>query len=311
MSDSSFTSALPISISAVERDTGLSKDTLRVWERRYQFPQPERDSLGERLYPVEQVKKLRILRRLMDVGHRPGKIIGLSLDELQRLAEIASNAANPPHSHQHEAELQNFMSLIKRHEIESLRHQLLQTLLKMGLAQFVIDIVAPLNVRVGEAWARGYLEIFEEHLYTESIQVVMRNAISTIPQSRRQPRVLLTTFPQESHGLGLLMAEALFSLEGARCISLGVQTPIWDIALAAGAQRADAVALSFSSAINPNVVNEGLVELRHKLPETIDIWVGGNCPVLQKKTLSGITVLHSLQDIPEQILRWRRRHALT
>ena len=27
-------------ISAVERETGLSKDTLRMWERRYGFPRP-------------------------------------------------------------------------------------------------------------------------------------------------------------------------------------------------------------------------------------------------------------------------------
>lgn len=29
-----------LSIAAVERDTGLTKDTLRVWERRYGFPTP-------------------------------------------------------------------------------------------------------------------------------------------------------------------------------------------------------------------------------------------------------------------------------
>ena len=39
-----------LSISQVERDTGLSKDTLRMWERRYGFPQPSRDEFGERLY---------------------------------------------------------------------------------------------------------------------------------------------------------------------------------------------------------------------------------------------------------------------
>ncbi|WP_309246766.1 MerR family transcriptional regulator [Ramlibacter montanisoli] len=44
-------------IAAVERDTGLSKDTLRIWERRYGFPQPLRDALGERTYPAEQVEK--------------------------------------------------------------------------------------------------------------------------------------------------------------------------------------------------------------------------------------------------------------
>ena len=41
-------------IAAVERDTGLSKDVLRMWERRYGFPVPERDANGERLYPAAQ-----------------------------------------------------------------------------------------------------------------------------------------------------------------------------------------------------------------------------------------------------------------
>ena len=44
-----------MTIAAVERETGLSKDTLRVWERRYAFPRPARDSNGERIYPPEQV----------------------------------------------------------------------------------------------------------------------------------------------------------------------------------------------------------------------------------------------------------------
>jgi len=62
---------LTLSIAAVERDTGLSKDALRIWERRYGFPTPQRDGSGERAYPLEQVEKLRIVKRLMDGGHRP------------------------------------------------------------------------------------------------------------------------------------------------------------------------------------------------------------------------------------------------
>ena len=57
---------LTLSISAVERDTGLSKDTLRVWERRYGFPTPERDAIGERAYSLEQVEKLRIVNEEMN-----------------------------------------------------------------------------------------------------------------------------------------------------------------------------------------------------------------------------------------------------
>ena len=65
-------------ISAVERETGLTKDTLRVWERRYGFPHPVRDDNGDRAYTTQQITKLRLIKRLLDQGHRPGKIIGLA-----------------------------------------------------------------------------------------------------------------------------------------------------------------------------------------------------------------------------------------
>ncbi len=78
----------------------------------------------------------------------------------------------------------------------------------------------PLNRAVGDAWMRGELQIFEEHLYTEQLQVALRTAINTFPRQAGAPRVLLTTFPGEQHGLGLLMVEALLVPEGARCISL-------------------------------------------------------------------------------------------
>ena len=69
MNEISFT------IANVERETGLSKDLLRMWERRYGFPAPERDANGDRVYPAEQVERLRRIKRLIDRGHRPGKLI--------------------------------------------------------------------------------------------------------------------------------------------------------------------------------------------------------------------------------------------
>ena len=83
-------------IAAVERDTGLSKDVLRMWERRYGFPVPERDANGERLYPAAQVERLRLIKRLMDQGHRPGKLIAAPAEELATLAGRATWWP-PPH----------------------------------------------------------------------------------------------------------------------------------------------------------------------------------------------------------------------
>src|SRR3954466_10945078 len=88
---------LALNISGVERETGLSKDVLRMWERRYGFPKPSRDDNGERQYSAEDVAKLRAIKRLMDVGLRPGKIILRTLDELNALADgrIASRRDQP------------------------------------------------------------------------------------------------------------------------------------------------------------------------------------------------------------------------
>ncbi len=299
-----------LGIAAVERDTGLSKDTLRVWERRYRFPLPSRDPSGERVYTRKDVEKLRVLKRLLDQGHRPGKVISMPLEQLERLADSAApQAARRAEVARLHGGLDVFLELIRQHRVEELRRQLSQSLLRIGLARFVSEVISPLNELVGDAWARGRLEIYEEHLYTESIQVVLRNAISTIPRpGSRPPVVMLTTFPQESHGLGLLMAEAFFALEGCRCVSMGVQTPLLDIVRAAVAQHVDIVALSFSEALNPNHVIDGLLELRAKLMPATAIWVGGACSALVRRVPADVLVLRSLNDIAPALSTWRSSH---
>jgi len=138
---------------------------------------------------------------------------------------------------------------------------------------------------------------------------VLRNAISTIPRTGSRPRVLLTTFPNENHGLGLLMVEAILSLEGCGCLSLGVQTPVWDIVLAATAHNADIVALSFTASLGANAVADGLAELRAKLPRATELWAGGQSPALARRSPAGIQVFRDLTEIAPAVSRWRGRRA--
>lgn len=295
------------SIAAVERDTGLSKDTLRVWERRYGFPAPQRDASGQRVYSGEDIAKLRLARRLLDYGYRPGKILALTSERLRQMAD----AAAAPGVSRHEplaadADTHAFLQLIQGHRVDQLRRELSQALMRLGLAQFVAGLLAPLNHLVGEAWARGRLEIFEEHLYSELIQGMLRNAISGIPRPGVDPPyVLLTTFPGEPHGIGLLMAEVFFALEGCRCVSLGVQTPVPDIVRAATVEKVDIVALSFSDAMNAGHALGGIGELRAQLPARTGLWVGGDCPVLERRQVDGVERVRLLTDVAPALARWR------
>jgi DNA-binding transcriptional MerR regulator len=293
---------LTLNISAVERDTGLSKDTLRVWERRYGFPEPARDANGERVYPLSQVRKLQLIKRLMDRGHRPGKIVSLGLDELTGLSETAPRRAPGE-------QIEILARLIATHQLPELRRQLAQALMKQGLQRFVIDTVAPLNRAVGEAWMRGDIGVFEEHLYTEQIQGVLRNALAALQPQGRGPRVLLTTFPHEPHGLGLLMVEALLAVEGACCVPLGTEMPLAEIARAVRADRIDILALSFSAAFSEKQGAAGLAELRAMLPGALAIWAGGECVARMRKPVEGVELIGELATVVEMVKQWRARHA--
>ena len=297
-----------MSISAVERDTGLSKDTLRIWERRYGFPMPDRDNLGERSYPFEQVERLRTIKRLLDAGHRPGRIVAMPAADLDRLTSatgLRAKQAEPATDLLHAGDLAAFMAAIRQHDVDMLRHLMARKLSRIGLGRFVLDVIAPLNMQVGEAWMQGRLEVFEEHLYTESVQVVLRNALHQLPAAGAgRPRVLLATVPGEPHGLGLLMAEAVLALEGCRCESLGVQTPVWDIVRAAAALHSDVVALSYTGCTNPHQVTDGLTELRGKLPAEVDVWAGGSAPVLQRRAISGVRAMVGLDDVAAALAQW-------
>ena len=57
MNKAAETHELVLNISAAERETGLSKDVLRMWERRYAFPKPSRDDNGEAAQWLNQLRK--------------------------------------------------------------------------------------------------------------------------------------------------------------------------------------------------------------------------------------------------------------
>ena len=261
------------SIADVERDTGLSKDTLRVWERRYGFPMPARDALGERQYDNDQLIRLRHIRRLIDAGHRPGRVVALPLDGLVALNTQPQAERIQPAAGQADSPLlpvdPNDSGFVTEHWMALLRRQ---------------D-------------AHG-----------------LRQALGQLAQARapRPPRILLTTLPGEVHGLGLLMAECFMVLEGCHTISLGVQTPLPDIVTAVDASEADIVALSFTAAQNPRDVRAALGQLRERLPAHVQIWAGGNCPVLYKPQRGraagagpAFLPMGLLQDIQDGVARWR------
>lgn len=297
------------SIAEVERETGLGKDTLRVWERRYGFPDPQRDALGERHFDSAQLDRLRLIKRLLDHGHRPGQVVALAPEALKRL--LAEYKPPAPAAGRASAVDERWLHWLQTDQPGALRQAIREQLRMHGLGHAIEHLIAPLGVQVGEAWLAGQLSVYQEHLFTETVQALLREAMAAlaVPQATA-PRVVLGTVPRERHALGLLMAECFLAIEGCDCRPLGPGTPLQEFVAASQRMQADVLALSFSAHAPPQEVLADLRQLRAQLPAAVEIWVGGGAPVLfSRRRPPGVVALRRAQDLGPQVAAWRQAHA--
>ncbi|MBG7619665.1 MerR family transcriptional regulator [Herbaspirillum sp. AP02] len=71
---------------AVARQLGMSVETLRAWEHRYGLTSSQHSGGGQRLYSQDDLQRLGWIKRLVDAGHRIGKLAALSPQDLEALA---------------------------------------------------------------------------------------------------------------------------------------------------------------------------------------------------------------------------------
>ena len=281
-----------LSIGAVERDSGIARDTLRVWERRYGFPEPLRNPRGERLYPVEQLRKLQKIRRLMDQGHRPGKIVALSDADLLQL-ENTLPGIDEPAEH-----VQQLVTLLQDTDGSGLEDAFDTIYKEHGMEYFIVHTAAPMLRYIGELWARNQLDIYEEHFLSVMLTRFLNNKISILQRYAGRPRALLATLPGERHTLGLLMVASMLSSHGISVINLGAEVPLDQLVSATDRYDADIVGITFSGAYPYENIRGNLTELRDYIEQDVDIWVGGDGVTRLRKLPAGVTRLTSLDKLP-------------
>ncbi|MBQ5961796.1 MerR family transcriptional regulator [Massilia sp. ZL223] len=292
-----------VPISVVSDETGIAKEVLRKWETRYGFPLPDRDTAGNRVYSGEQVSRLKLIKRLLDTGLRPGAVVPLDETQLEALAGMQRPAGGAGE------DCEPAIELLRKKDPNRLRAHLQAEMAGLGLENFVLDLLPRLNIRVGEAWADGAIEVHDEHLYTEMVQALLREALQRAYDPLGWPRVLLTTVPGELHLLGNLMVETALTLAGARCISLGAQSPLADIAAAAQAYGAEIVGLSFSSSFPRKTITPLLRQLRQQLQGGVQLWAGGAGVAGIDTVPRGVRIFRTLDEARAAIRECQARKA--
>ena len=279
-----------ITIQQLSQELGIGVDTLRVWERRFGFPCPERDSRGHRLYSNEQVEHLRIIKKLQNLGHRPKQIFAMSTAERQQfLQQQQKPVAQIDLDH-----------LIIKLSADNIEKELRRRLAQKGLRQFVHQVAVPLIDIMDHRWVDGSLSIAREHLLSDILAELLKEQLHTQRQSRG--RIAFLTLSGERHKLGLLLSAALFHCEGLDCILIGEELPLIEVVQMAELHHADAVAISFSIHSSTRQAKLDLAWLRKNLPQQITIIAGGYA-LRNGMYLPGISVCTDLNQISDLCTR--------
>lgn len=285
-----------LSIDDVSRDTGLGKDQLRVWERRYGFPVPVRDEQGKRRYSLQQLECLREVRRLIDQGQRPGQVLKPDLCQSLHVAEMSGI---PEHGDQ--GRLDAWISMEHR-QLEQLLWQKKES---YPVRAFLTQVVEPLIHAIGRSWAEGRLAIFEEHRISQLLSTLLGQCLLELDTLPDMPLVVLSTVPGERHQLGLQMAELKLREKGCRTINLGPETPADELAAAAHAYHANFIALSFSTNLTRRQVVSALKLLLELCPQSVPIIAGGGGVASLRRLPAGVEVVRRDGDLDKLFKRWK------
>lgn len=286
---------------AVTRRTGIGEHTLRAWEKRFGFPTPLRLESGHRRYTAAQVRQLLLISRALDSGHRAGDVVPLTAAELEVLVRGAGTVEPTVPPAGSDETLAEVIEACRRFDRETLVAALRRDATVLGMARFLRERVAPLLEEVGSEWSRGGIEIRHEHFFSEVLEDELRLMRAPLQVAAGGRPVILTSLPNEIHGLGLQIAALEITIAGRAVRVLGPQLPPEEIVSAAATLNAAAVGISMSLFASADETEKGIGMVREALPRSIEVWVGGAGSASLQRPPDGVKIVTTLDELDRAV----------
>src|SRR6058998_300394 len=270
-------------IREVVRIAGLRREQLYMWQRRYGFPAPLRDSFGDRVYPPDQVARLKLIKQLLSEGWRAGAVVPLTESVLQSMLGLTVEDPAPL-----PGEIETAVKLLAEHRIGELQNHLSKLLVGQGLRKFLEQTLIPLNEAVHERVVRGEMQTYQELRFSDLAQRLLRDVTRLVRPTRDAWQILLATPPNDPNQLGLAILELLLFTEGINCLTLGAGVTSQEIAGAARAYKVCLVILLFDRGISGKIAGQEIRSLRGELSEDLPLIVSGRAVNLLAKPIVNV-----------------------
>lgn len=297
-------------IHRVAKLTGLSKDVIRVWERRYGLLKPTRGANRYRHYSDEDVALLRYLKEQLDAGASIGELAKLGREELLARARV-----NVPRV----AVVENMFGRLLGELVSALNpldRVTFEKRLNGAVAVVPFDealhgILLPLQEQVGRLWHEGQVSIAVEHYVTSQIQQKIFSAMNQLPVTEFGATVVVACPPGEEHDIAALAVAYQCRVRGCRVYYLGANVPIAALITLCGDVRPDLTVLSVPVA-QSGKITELIQTLVQDVSPVTHVAVGGHGAVAMRERFANarIDVLEDFSDLNVRLDRLMRKLVL-
>jgi MerR family transcriptional regulator, light-induced transcriptional regulator len=199
-------------LQTVVHQTGLTPDTLRAWEKRYNLPQPNRTSGGHRLYSEYDVETLKWLLARKAEGMSISRAVALwrrfeaeGRDPLQASPKPAGqpSTATPLATGQTVAQVrQKWIAACLAFDEEIAENELAQAFALYPPETVCLEILQSSLAEIGELWSQGQATVQQEHFASALAMRRLQAMVAALPRPTRTELILIGCPPEEEHSFG-------------------------------------------------------------------------------------------------------------
>jgi DNA-binding transcriptional MerR regulator len=218
-------------LKAVIRETGLSPETLRAWERRYGLPRPQRSPGGHRLYSQHDIDMLQWLMTRQKEGLSISRAVEMwrslekeGQDPLQQ-TQLPIQVLNAGGSMLDDLRY-GWITACLAFDEQTAERVLSQAFAIAPPETASAEVIQKGLSEIGDRWYQGEISVQQEHFASALAMRRIYTLFSATPPPTRPERILVACPPGEEHEFVLLLAAFLLRRRGWDVVYLGANVPL-------------------------------------------------------------------------------------
>jgi MerR family transcriptional regulator, light-induced transcriptional regulator len=295
-------------IHRVAKLTGLSKDVIRIWERRFGLLKPARGANRYRNYSDEDVALLRFLKEQLDAGGSIGELSKLGREELLGQARASAPQVSFV-DNLFSGLLRELLSTLNPFNRVTFEKRLNGAVAVVPFEEALHGILLPLQEQVGQLWHDGHLNVALEHYVTKQIQQKIFSAMNQLPVAEFGAKVVVACPPDEEHDIAALAVAYRCRVRGCRVYYLGAKVPIASLTNLCSKVEPDLTIISFPLALSDDKATELVQSLANEVSPASNLAVGGHGALAMRDLFVkyNITVLEDFAELDHRLDRLMRQ----